>query len=552
MALLHCEEGLASGHLRRLLKSERAVHAVGHHEHIGRPAADLRPQHRLGVGLHEQDAVHVEVEGQDGVLLRGDGHVKGVRRLRRPDRHLLALLFRHGSVILEIVEEQEAAFPVRAHGKAQGEQILGADLGCALRQHRFHRGNPVPEEAGEEMNGLQTAVRFPDLAEFAQRCLIVIAELGHLGFVQVRSMLADRIGAALEHVVPQPVAPGAQLDIGQRVHTLVGIHEAVIVAAHHAAAHLAAGVGARGGLIGGLEIISAADTVPVVILINVFLRGGMLPFVGVENPGPVGIAAPQGHHPGRISRAAPGRAGKERGNQAAFQRDVPQGQDVLFTLVAHEHPLVGYAGGHFPSGGGVHVFVVQLHADDRAAVLEVQPPGLLADFRVQAADIPQKVGMHRAHLEGLAVQPVGQSAVAHLAMVEGPHPENHIQAVLPAQFNKPAQIPPPGEVKHALLFLNVVPEHIGGYDVHTTHAHLDDLVLPAGGVHPAVMEFAGHGKEGLPVFFHMIVVEGNRVSLRGDARKVLTQGIDGRRPVSIQIDFVAHGVHPILYWIILY
>ena len=109
-----------------------------------------------------------------------------------------------------------------------------------------------------------------------------------------------------------------------------------------------------------------------------------------------------------------------------------------------------------------------------------------------------------AHLKGLAVQPVGQAAVAHLAMVEGSHPQDHIQPMLRAQRNKAANIPSSGKIKDAFFFLHVVPEQVGGYDVHAAHAHLDQLILPAAFIHAAVMELAGHGKKGRAILFHIL------------------------------------------------
>ena len=70
----------------------------------------------------------------------------------------------------------------------------------------------------------------------------------------------------------------------------------------------------------------------------------------------------------------------------------------------------------------MHVFVVQLNADDGPAVPIELALHLPADFSIQPPHIGQEFRMGGAHLKWLAVQPVGQAAVAHFAMVEGPHP----------------------------------------------------------------------------------------------------------------------------------
>ena len=110
-------------------------------------------------------------------------------------------------MVLEIVDEQEAAFPVRPHGKAQGVKVLRVDEGRPLWQDGFHGREPVSKKAGKVMEGLEPPVAFPHLAELAQGRLIIIADLGHLGLVQIRPVFADGVGAAVEHVIPKEIAP---------------------------------------------------------------------------------------------------------------------------------------------------------------------------------------------------------------------------------------------------------------------------------------------------------------------------------------------------------
>ena len=280
-----------------------------------------------------------------------------------------------------------------------------------------------------------------------------------------------------------------------------------------------------------------------IILVNVFLRRRMLSPVGIEDPGPVGIAAPQGQHAGRIRGAAPGRSGKERRRQAAFQRDLPQGENVLLSLVALVDPLIGDPRRDLPHGGGVHVFIVQLDGDDRAAVPIEEAADLLPDLFIQAAHIPQEALIRRADDEGLSVQPVRQAAVADLAVVKGADPQDHVHPVLRAQGDETAQIPPAGEVEDALLLLDMVPEEVGRDDVDPAQAHLDQLVLPAGGVHPAVVELPGDRIEGLSVLFHIVIVEADPPVRRGASREIGTEVEKGTGLVLTQIHPILHMRH---------
>ncbi len=282
-----------------------------------------------------------------------------------------------------------------------------------------------------------------------------------------------------------------------------------------------------------------------VILVDVFLGRRMFAPVGIKDPGPVGVAAPQGQDLIGIGRPAPGRAGKKRRGQPAGKGDVPKRQDVGLPLVAPVHPLVGDSRRHFPHGGGVHVFVVQLHADDRASVLIEQALHLFPDPGVQAADIAQKAGIRGAHFKGLAVQPVRQASVPCLPVGEGPNPKDHVQAVFCAQGHKAAQVPPSGKIKPALYFLHMVPEDVGGDHVHPAHPHLDQLVFPAAGLHAAVMELPGHREKGPPVLFQIIAVHAQAVPGGIAGRKIFAQRGDRQGPVRCQIhDFhicLLHG-----------
>ena len=527
--------------LRPLPEPEVRFHALRLHEHIDSPPGRFRPQHRLGGSLLQPDSVQIHFKRQNRIFFRrqADFEIVFLRPGLNPDQ--VPLPRRHNQMILEIVDKEESALSIRPYGKPQRFGIPRIDPGRALRQHCFHRCEPVPEETGEKMDALQPAVGFPDLAEFPQCCLIVIGNLRHLRFVEVGSVPADGIGSPVEHVVPEEIAARAQLDVGQRVHAPIGVDKPVIIAAHHARAHFAAGVGPILRRIGGGKVVRAFHAVVMIILVDVFLCGRMLSPMGIKDPGPVGISAPQGQHPGGIRCAAPGRSGEEGRNQSAFKRNLPQRQNIFFSVLPLVDPLVRNAGRDLPHGGGMHVFVVQLNGDHGAAVPIEQSLHLFPDLSVQAPHISQKALVALPHLKGFSIQPVRQPSVPDLSVVEGTDPENDIQPMLPAQGNEPPQVPPPGKVKYALFLFDMVPEEVGGYHVDPAHAHFGQFVLPAPGVHPAVVELPGHGIEGLPVFFHVEAVEADAFPCGRVSPKVLPQVKPLSCLILFQIDPVFHG-----------
>ena len=73
------------------------------------------------------DAVHIEAEGQYGVLIRGEADVEVIAAGQGFDAHMFMPPRRHGAVVLEVVDEQEAAFTVGTHGEAQWSGVRGGD-----------------------------------------------------------------------------------------------------------------------------------------------------------------------------------------------------------------------------------------------------------------------------------------------------------------------------------------------------------------------------------------------------------------------------------------
>ncbi len=203
-----------------------------------------------------------------------------------------------------------------------------------------------------------------------------------MALVEVLTVFPDGIAASLVHIVPQKVTARAQLHVGHGIHRLVRKLEAVIIAAHHPAAHLAAGVWAGLMLVFGPEVVGAYYAVFMVVLIDILFRCRVLALVGVEQPGPVGVAAPEGQHGVRGGGVPPAGAGVEHRAKAALRGKLLEPEQISLTLVAAKGPLVGDARGHLPGRGGGHILVVYLHPDYRPAVPEEQSLHLPGDLRV--------------------------------------------------------------------------------------------------------------------------------------------------------------------------
>ena len=91
-------------------------------------------------------------------------------------------------------------------------------------------------------------------------------------------------------------------------------------------------------------------------------------------------------------------------------------QHVLIPILTGWHPLNPLLVCQLPRSAAMHVFVFNLEADDGTAVGEQQPLRLPADLAIQPLHTPQIGGIVGAHLERLAIQPVGQAAVADVVL----------------------------------------------------------------------------------------------------------------------------------------
>src|SRR5262249_22717337 len=106
------------------------------------------------------------------------------------------------------------------------------------------------------------------------------------------------------------------------------------------------------------------------------------------------------------------------------------------------------------------VFIFQLHADDRTAILEEESLGLLADLTIETRNILEidRIIFSR---RGFREEPVRQAAVPHLAVRPGTDANPHVQFVLGAELDETAQVALSRPVKLPFDLLVMNPENIG-------------------------------------------------------------------------------------------
>ena len=145
------------------------------------------------------------------------------------------------------------------------------------------------------------------------------------------------------------------------------------------------------------------------------------------------------------------------------------------------------------------VFVVELARHERSSVLPLQSDDLGVDLAVQFLGITEEHGFAGAQFAALAEHPVGDAAVAYLAVTEGADSEHYGQSLGLADFEEAAQVALSVPPEDAFLLLDVVPEHIGGDNGHTALLHFTHLALPFVGGDAAVLDFAHHGNHAVAV-----------------------------------------------------
>src|SRR5262249_53145982 len=134
--------------------------------------------------------------------------------------------------------------------------------------------------------------------------------------------------------------------------------------------------------------------------------------------------------------------------------------------------------GDFPGRAAVHVFIVKLDADYRAAVFEQQPLKLPSHRLIKAPHASQVALVVGADGEGTAIQPVRETAVAAFAMGKRANPHQSLQAARAAEFDKTAQVVIARPIENTLFLFDMNPEDIGGNNIHTAGPDFQQFLFP--------------------------------------------------------------------------
>src|SRR4030042_5207741 len=145
------------------------------------------------------------------------------------------------------------------------------------------------------------------------------------------------------------------------------------------------------------------------------------------------------------------------------------------------------------------VFVFELNADNGSSVFKIQPFKLVCNLVIKAVYIKKVAGIVGTDLERTAVQPVGQTSVAHFAMAKRADPYDHLHIVFLTEFHKFPQVQVPLPVEFAFLIFMQDPEYIAGDDIDSPGFHLLYFLIPVLVRVTAIMKFSHHGKKGFPV-----------------------------------------------------
>ena len=130
------------------------------------------------------------------------------------------------------------------------------------------------------------------------------------------------------------------------------------------------------------------------------------------------------------------------------------------------------------AGSAFSIFIFKLHANDRSAILPEQALYLAADLAVEAAHVLQVLRIVAAQDNLLLEQPVGESAIAHLAVIPGTDAQINVESVLIAKLDKMTKIALSCPVELAFDLFMMNPEDVGGDHLHAAGLHLEQFLLP--------------------------------------------------------------------------
>ena len=124
------------------------------------------------------------------------------------------------------------------------------------------------------------------------------------------------------------------------------------------------------------------------------------------------------------------------------------------------------------------IFIFQLDADDRAAVLPKQAVQLAADFAVENRNRFQIAFVIGTEVPSFLQQPVRQTAVADFAVTPRAAAHDDFQSRVAGGLNKTAQIALARPVELTFNFFVMNPKNVGGHDVHAAGLHLEQFFAP--------------------------------------------------------------------------
>ena len=428
-------------------------------------------------------AYAVDIDGEDTYRAGRDGKA-GQLHAAGLEAHVV--LGGQGLQTLVVVDEDEALAVALAHCIAQESVVALRDV-LLTREAGLHGGEEFAIVLKEEVELAQRVVVGIALTKLAERGLevvvlhgqvVVVSGGGTLGLIEVVDALG--IGASVVHVIAKEIAAAAELDHGERIGIFGVYVGAAVIGGHHATTQLASEV--------GILFVACGESLALLAQLLGGYGGRGAEGLEVERfvvvagrlgeralPEAVGIVAIEGYHlaeghgRGQLGPASTGIEGKV---EAYLIGDA---------LEAHE------------VGAVAAVLIVKLHGDDGASIFPLQALCLGKDLTVEDGGIVEEEGVFAAGLAALGEDPVGDAAIAHLAVAEGPYTQYHGHMGIAAHLKEATQVALSVPTEHALGLFDMIPEDVAGKERHPTLAHLLHLALPLLGRDTRIVHLAHHG-----------------------------------------------------------
>src|ERR1035438_323086 len=93
-----------------------------------------------------------------------------------------------------------------------------------------------------------------------------------------------------------------------------------------------------------------------------------------------------------------------------------------------------------------------------------------------------------------------------------------IEPVPRTEIDKTAQIALAGPIELSLHFLMMNPDHIGGYNLHSTRFHLEDFALPLAFWITRIVEFSHYGEPWLAIHCQISAVHPDAMTSHRERR----------------------------------